>query len=59
MNSGESVDVVFAVQVEPEEDPVVVSNVAVIEAGSEIMERRVLTIVNARHLYLPVTLKGR
>jgi uncharacterized repeat protein (TIGR01451 family) len=59
VNSGESVDVVFAVQVEPEEDPVVVSNVAVIEAGSEVMERRALTIVNARHLYLPVTLKGR
>jgi uncharacterized repeat protein (TIGR01451 family) len=59
VNSGESIDVVFAVQVEPEEDSVVVSNVAVIEAGSEVMERRALTIVNARHLYLPVTLKRR
>jgi hypothetical protein len=45
--------------VEPEEDPVVVLNVAVIEAGSEVIERRALTIVNARHLYLPVTLKRR
>jgi hypothetical protein len=37
----------------------VVSNVAVIEAGSELIERRALTIVNARQAYLPITLRGQ
>jgi hypothetical protein len=36
-----------------------VSNVAVIEAGSERIERRALTIVNALEAFLPVILKDR
>lgn len=50
--------VTFAVQVGPGEDPFVVSNVAVIEAASERIEREVLTIVNARQVYLPLVLRG-
>jgi uncharacterized repeat protein (TIGR01451 family) len=58
LGSGERVVITFAVQVlELGEEPFIVSNVAVIEAGSEQLERRALTIVNARQLYLPLILK--
>jgi uncharacterized repeat protein (TIGR01451 family) len=57
LGGGESVTITFAVQVEPGEDPFVVSNVAVIQAGSEYIQKRALTIVNARQVYLPFILK--
>ena len=59
LDSGERVTITFAVQVGPGQDPYVVSNVAVIEAGSERIERRALTIVNALEAFLPVILKDR
>jgi uncharacterized repeat protein (TIGR01451 family) len=58
LDSGERVTITFAVQVGPEQDPYVVSNVAVIEAGSERIERRALTIVNGRQVYLPMVLRS-
>jgi len=58
LDTDESVTITFAVQVGPGEDPFVVSNVAVIGAGSEHVERWALTIVNARQVYLPLILKG-
>lgn len=58
LGSGERVVIIFAVQVlELGEEPFIVSNIAVIEAGSEQLERRALTIINARQLYLPLILK--
>jgi uncharacterized repeat protein (TIGR01451 family) len=57
LDSGERVTITFAVQVGPGQDPYVVSNVAVIEAGAEHIERRALTIVNAKEAFLPVILK--
>jgi uncharacterized repeat protein (TIGR01451 family) len=59
VDSGKRVTITFAVQVGPGQDPYVVSNVAVIEAGSERIERRALTIVNALEAFLPVILKDR
>lgn len=59
LGGGESVTITFAVQVGPGEESFAVSNVAVIEAGSERIERRALTIVNARQVHLPLVLKGR
>lgn len=58
LDGGESITVTFAVQVEPREEPFVISNVAVIEAGSEHIERQALTIVNAYQVFLPLILKG-
>jgi uncharacterized repeat protein (TIGR01451 family) len=58
LDSGERVTITFAVQVGPGQDPYVVSNVAVIEAGVERIERRALTIVNARQVYLPTVLRS-
>jgi uncharacterized repeat protein (TIGR01451 family) len=59
LDSGERVTITFAVQVGPGQDPYVVSNVAVVEAGAERIERRALTIVNALEAFLPVILKDR
>jgi len=58
IDGGGSVTIAFAVRVEPTEEPFFVANIAVIEAGSEHIERQALTIVNARQVYLPVVLKG-
>ena len=57
LGGGESVTITFAVQVGPRDRPFVVSNVAVVEFGSERLERQALTIVNARQVYLPLTMK--
>jgi uncharacterized repeat protein (TIGR01451 family) len=58
LGAGETVTVTFAVQVEPGAESSVVSNVAVIECGSEHVERGASTIVNARQVHLPIILKG-
>jgi len=58
LGSGKRVTVTFAVRVGPREGPLAVFNVAAIEAGSERIERRALTIVNARQVHLPLALKG-
>jgi uncharacterized repeat protein (TIGR01451 family) len=58
LGDGESITITFAVRVEPVEEPFVVSNVAAIESGSEHVERRALTIVNAHRVYLPLILRG-
>jgi uncharacterized repeat protein (TIGR01451 family) len=60
LGGGESITITFAVRVEPggESLSFVISNVAVIGAGSERIERQALTIVNACQVYLPLILKG-
>ena len=57
LESGKRITVTFAVQVEPVEGPLAVFNVVVIEAGSERIERRALTIVNARRVFFPLVLQ--
>jgi uncharacterized repeat protein (TIGR01451 family) len=57
LDGGQSITITFAVQVGPGDESFVVSNVAVIEAGSEHIEKRAFTIVNPRQVYLPLILK--
>jgi uncharacterized repeat protein (TIGR01451 family) len=57
LGAGEAVTVTFAVQVDSEEGPSVLSNVAVIDAASERTEVQALTLINALQMYLPLILK--
>ncbi len=62
IESGAVITITFAVQVEPKADtdgePFIISNTAMIEAGSERIERQALTVVNACRIYLPLILKS-